>query len=285
MLHNKNLNMPFCLCWANENWSRRWDGRDKDILIEQHYSYDPDQIELHFRYLLEYFLDKRYLHDSESNPLFLIYRVENIPNMDTFINMFNKLARDNDIERINFISQYPVSRSSRNYKQFDYIGFEPLYTRWQLNNDLLYAFIENPYYVVKSIIKAAIRRLSHNNLAIYSYSEVSKASINRKGRNAHTMLSSFPGWDNTPRRNKNGTVYTDSTPELFGEYTYNQFVNAHNEANDEFFFVNAWNEWGEGAHLEPDSKWGYRYLEAIEAAKIRFTEKFKFQGGMKSHVK
>src|SRR5262249_20495976 len=68
--------VPFCLCWANEPWSRRWHGKDQDVLQPQEYG-EPADWSIHFDYLNTYFRDDRYIK-VDGNPLFLIYRIGHV---------------------------------------------------------------------------------------------------------------------------------------------------------------------------------------------------------------
>lgn len=249
MLKNKNIDLPFCISWANEPWSRAWDGKDKEVLMPQNYG-DKDDWENHFNYLLNFFIDERYIKIN-NKPLMLIYRTDNIDNCDQMIENWNELAKNNGfegiyiVETLNSFQNKPSTEHSQAV-----VEFEPMLTM--------------RHYL--PIIKQGKRFLykKMKNLDLIDYDYVWKRIINKEtSYEKNKFFGAFVSWDNTARKGKKGLIINNSTPEKFGYYLKKQIIKAENE-NSEFVFVNAWNEWAEGTYLEPDDNHKYEYLEKIK---------------------
>lgn len=262
MLTNKSITIPFCVCWANENWTRRWDGQEQEILIKQNYEDDDNTVIRHFNYLLPFFKDERYIK-KENKPLFIIYRPHLIKNLKRIIDLWEEQAKNNGFDGILWGNQ---NSNYLDYKEdpFDFrIEFEPFYTR------------DHAFYHVESRKQLLLQLVKHpSNIIDYIYQKKTgfftdeyeyliKKAIKLKTGNKN-FLGAFPAWDNTPRRGKNSYMVKGSTPELFKEYMKALLEKNDKKSNGEFIFINAWNEWAEGAHLEPDEKHGYAYLEALK---------------------
>lgn len=245
LLENKNINFNYCFSWANEPWTRSWDGKTKDILMPQNYGKEKEWEE-HFEYLLPFFKDKRYLK-KENRPIFLIYRTNSIPNCEEMINYWNQLAIKNGfngiclIETLNSFQKKPSLISSDGV-----VEFEPMLTM--------------RHYLKPATQLKRLLRKKLNLLDIVDYGEVWKQIIKRNNDyNKECYLGAFVGWDNTPRRVKKGLVIENSTPEKFGKYLKNQL----DKSTTEFIFINAWNEWAEGAYLEADTLNNDKYLNEV----------------------
>lgn len=243
-----DVDMPFCFSWANETWARTWSaigtknvwnsieekkeqGNDKNngILLKQEYGTEEDW-RIHFEYLLPFFKDDRYIRHSNS-PIFVIHRADMIPCLPQMMELWNNLAKENGFDGVYFIG----SNSS-------VIGMDS-YVRQEANySDTI------------------------NELKI-SYSDMSKLVIkNALSADDKTYLCGFPGYDDTPRRGTNGKIIADSSPEQFYEMMRILYAISA-ERNHEYIFINAWNEWGEGMYLEPDTVYKYAYLEALKKAR------------------
>ncbi len=255
MLKQKELDMPFMYCWANENWTRRWDGRDQDILIEQEYS-DEDDI-AHMRWLCEnVFSDKRYMTVDEC-PVFMVYRHDLFPDIKKTAMIWREIA----------INEY---------------GFKGLYlcTTESFNNQVdpssinFNASIEfSPHSVIKnridqiksSSITSFFKKKSEIDFRDFSLGV--QQSMERKAPDYKFFRSVTPSWDNTPRKSQKGIVALGSSPEVYYNWLKNIINNFNPYSKDEnFVFINALNEWAEGNHLEPCIKYGTAYLEATKRA-------------------
>lgn len=267
MLADKGVDIPFCLSWANEPWSRRWDGSENEIIVEQDYG-DKDEWKAHFCYLLDFFKDDRYMRDEKGRPIFLIYKPSEIPCCKEMMEYWNELAIKNNIPTIKYIVQHPeleVIEESIDEIFEGIVEFEPLYTSAVLKGTpkrkLKFVFT-HPMGALRILGNAIYNKVNGTSRHSFSYDLVVKASLKRKN-SQRIYPGVFPGWDNTPRRGKNATFFVGSTPEKFKKYLEQRISKNRDEYNKELLFVNAWNEWGEGAHLEPDEKYGCSYLEAV----------------------
>ena len=270
MLNTKEIDIPFMLCWANENWTKHWDGGNNEILVEQDYG-DYDDLINHIDYLCRFFRDKRYIK-IDDKPVLVIYKPEIIPNLKKIVDIIKKRVIENGLPGIVLISQYPdYYFSNRNNDYFDYhIQFQP-------------KFIQDYEVEEKNLIRRKIKHfmLSHNMNQIYQvllkkyqskkkkalihrdYCEDWKKIIDFQVTDEKLMAGAFVDWDNTPR-NKNGLVYDNANPQLFERFFSSLVKKVNEEYSTEFIFINAWNEWAEGAYLEADEKNQYGYLEAIK---------------------
>ena len=129
MLQNKDIKIPFCISWANENWSKRWDGGNQELIAEQDYGNEQDW-EMHFEYLLNFFKDERYI-TLGGKPVFLIYKPGEIPCLSEMLNYFDLKAKENGLKGICFMIQNPIYYFGYDFRwdKFDYlINFEPFFT-------------------------------------------------------------------------------------------------------------------------------------------------------------
>lgn len=277
MLKNKEIDIPFCFCWANENWSKNWDGGNREVIMEQDYGSQEDW-EKHFQYFVQFFRDERYI-TVHGKPLLIIYKPEQIIDLQQMVAYFRKRAKEEGFPGLCCAFQFPMYYADMYYRGdiFDYrIGFEPVYSRNEeklgrpgtaKKVELLRKFLgEN---AVSAYRRSRQRKSGGNwgkpqNLSMYFYDETWKIILNNQWAEEF-LPGAFVDWDNTPR-NKHGVVYEGFSIEKFGEYM-KRLVKRAEEEKKPMIFINAWNEWGEGAFLEPDEKYGYQKLEAIKKAK------------------
>lgn len=256
ILANREPNFPFMLCWANENWARNWDGGFKNVLIEQHYSKADDIA--HMKYLCEkVFSDKRYI-TVDGKPVFAIYKPNLFPNIKETISTWREVAKQYGLELYLISAKRTELTSSLINMGFDScFDFQPLnqqgFSDWYWRNI--------PFRLYRFIFKNKENIFSHY-LSYKSYVDFQTKKYHVEGK-CYPCVT--PNWDNSPRRvNKPFMAFVGSTPDLFYKwlkYIYNKFIPFSKDEN--FIFINAWNEWAEGNHLEPDLKWGKKYLEAI----------------------
>lgn len=276
MLVNKEVDLPFCFCWANENWSRNWDGGNREVIMEQEYG-GRDDWEKHFQYLLPFFQDERYI-TVDGKPLFIIYKPEQIIDIQQMATYFRKRAVESGFPGLCLAFQFPTYYADMYYREdiFDYrIGFEPVYSRNAAN-------LEKPGTVSKvkflrkvlgenavSKYRKARQGQTGSNwgksqcLAMYFYDETWEQILKNEWTREF-LPGALVDWDNTPR-NKHGVLYEGFTIEKFEKYM-KRLVKRANKESKPIIFINAWNEWAEGAFLEPDETYGYQKLEAIKKA-------------------
>lgn len=270
-LNDKSLDIPFCLCWANENWSRRWDGSEQSILIAQDYGDKEDRIR-HIEYLIDFFGDKRYMKDDDGRPILLIYKPQLIDNLSELLSEWREKVIAAGFPGVCFVCQYPQSDIDIKNK-FDYwINFEPIATTFIPGNDFLQAIKISPKYAFEVGIVKLLQLLKIRSYKKYNYRDAVNASKKRKIESSKEWLGAFPGWDNTARRGKKSIIYDNSTPSIFEEYVYIQLIKSFRAGQEGILFINAWNEWAEGAHLEPDEKDGFKYLQAVKRAREKAIE-------------
>ncbi len=246
VLSSGSPDFPFCLCWANENWTRAWDGLEKDVLIAQRYT-PEDDLE-HMRRLAEAFRDPRYIR-VDGRPLFLVYRVNILPDPLQTAAIWRQEAR-----RLGIGDIYLALVESR-------VGGLAMPTPGSIGFDAAVEFQPDGLHM-----PPPIRKLDAYG-GIYAYADFVQAMLRREKPDYKRYPCVSPGWDNTPRRRQNQTVLHNSTPELYGRWLQTVAADFRPFSPEEnFIFINAWNEWGEGAYLEPDAKWGHSYLEATRSA-------------------
>lgn len=248
---------PFCLAWANETWSRRWLGEDRSILIAQ--AYHPEDDVQHARWLAAAFADARYIC-VHGRPLFLIYRPTHLPEpnrtTDTIRQEVVKLGLPNPF--LLGINAHSTLRDSRELGFDGTVNFEPAL-------GVLPDFMNDRASLAKLLRNLRFGTMSPQ-LKLYDYFEARRL-MKQVRPSFPTYPTIFVGWDNTPRRGKDAIVVLNSTPELFEE-GLRDFVeeSASKPVEERLIFLNAWNEWAEGNHLEPSMKHGRGYLDAVKRA-------------------
>lgn len=246
---DQSIDFPFCLCWANESWSRRWDGREDEILIAQVHS--PDDDIAFIRSIASYLVCKTYLR-VDGRPLVLVYRPDKLPDPRASAMRWRDWCRRNGIGEI-FLA-YTLSFTSQTPEE---LGFD--------------AAIEFPPNNMGLAPKEGVVAPASDAFAarIYDLTELSGAP----GKNTEADFRLFrgvtPQWDNTPRRRGEAAVFLDAGPEGYEGWLRQAAQDmALREASQDarLVFINAWNEWAEGAYLEPDLEHGYAWLEATRRA-------------------
>ena len=251
-LRDAKLDLPFCLCWANENWSRRWDGLDHEILIQQQHS-DHDDLAF-IEHIAQYMSDDRYIKIN-GKPLLLVYRPSLLPSAIKSADRWREWCRHNGIGEIYLAYTQSFETVDPAHYGFDAaIEFPP-------NNS-------SPPDISKSVYKLD----KTSGCVIYDWRIFVERSRNYKNPGYKLFRSVCPSWDNTARRKQQGTIFLNSTPALYKEWLINAIRDTHRnnkDKDDHLVFVNAWNEWAEGAHLEPDARYGYAWLQATRDALIK----------------
>lgn len=259
ILRLKEPDLPFCMCWANEPWTRAWDGGEKNILMPQEYG-DEEDWNNHFEYLLKFFKDPRYIL-IQNKPVFIIYRTQSIDKIDSMISQWNKMAVKNGFDGIYVVEMVTIFQKNVFSKQSDaVVEFEPMYT---LGHDL------SKRYRLNRKIKKYIYKYKYGkklSLNLNSYDYIWKRINKRKSsfENRKIFPGAFTDWDNSARKSNRAIIFIGANPSKFENYLKIQVNKAKDLYKSEFVFINAWNEWGEGTYLEPDKKNEYGYLEAIK---------------------
>lgn len=255
-LKNIKEDFPFMMCWANENWTRTWDGSANKILLSQEYSIDDDK--KHIQHLITYFKDDRYIKVN-GKPIFIIYRPKFFPNIEQTIELWRKEVKMAGFPDLyigfsqNFEHQYEPES-----KGFDFaFEFQPNFSNTSNSISFPRTFFQKAIRRLKKQLKIKVEDLKY----YYDYSAFTNKQIEKKFKK-DVYPGITPMWDNSARRKENPFILHDSTPEKYRKWL--SFIKENypwNTVPENFLFINAWNEWAEGNHLEPCQKWGTEYLE------------------------
>jgi lipopolysaccharide biosynthesis protein len=254
---------PFCLCWANENWTRRWDGMENEILIRQVYSASDDQE--HIRSLIPVLTDPRYIKVDEK-PIFLVYRANWLPEPLRTTEIWRREAERAGLPGLFLVrvESLPAESGDPRLLGFDSaLEFQP---RWQL--------LDGPrIYRTKWWHRQRLGTGEPGFIRskVYDYDHLVQAALAMTPPSYPRIRGVCAGFDNTARRQSGAIILKDATPEGYERWLSsvlrtNRSLNLHDAPEAQFVFINAWNEWAEGNHLEPCQKWGRAYLEATRRA-------------------
>lgn len=255
ILASQKPDFPFCICWANETWSRTWNGNEQNILIKQEYSVQ-DHV-AHFNYLLPFFQDPRYIRVN-GKPLFVFYNSKNIPDFEKAVKQWRDMALQAGLGDL-YLCQMQSKALDKDFRKLGLdagIDFMPDWANMPS--------AKKPNFVVRVLNKLKVIQHNEASNKVYSYAD----AVEHYSKNAYEkgiFPCIFPSWDNSARKQKKATIFVQSTPALFGKWLRNIQKNYKPTSEEEnYIFINAWNEWAEGNHLEPDLKWGRKYLEEIK---------------------
>jgi lipopolysaccharide biosynthesis protein len=259
MLSSGRPNFPFCLAWANENWTRRWDGGDDEILIGQEYSTEDDL--KHIRSLRPALIDDRYL-TFEGKPVLLIYRSSRLPSSVATTDLWRS-----EVERWGLPGLYLLKVESFSSEKGDpgsqgydaAVEFQPFWAhvpRSRMNRHLRYR------------LGRLSPRFLHN---VHHYDDLVSNATRAALPDYARWPGVTPGFDNSARRQREATILLSSTPESYRRWLVQALRRSDELAtrtgdNRGLVFINAWNEWAEGNHLEPDLRDGRAFLDATRAA-------------------
>lgn len=269
-LRNKDLDFPFCLCWANPDWTKIWAGKGSEVLIHQNYKNRLD-IKRHMDYLIPFFKDSRYIKEK-GMPVFVIYSPEEIPNLKEIVCYIRKRVHDEGFPGIKLFYQYTVSpqKEKRIRDLFDYkIHFQPVHALVDLENTSSSGALIRVMRCINCIFsKITTCSLSDYLLSVRKtpYDLVWKRILNYTPKDKKDVAGAFVNWDNTPRRGKSGRVIVNSTPLKFEYYMEKLISKVKKEYSTDYIFLTAWNEWSEGSYLEPDERNGFAYIKALREA-------------------
>lgn len=250
--------IPLMLCWANENWSRGWNGHPQDLLIKEDYSKEDDIN--HIRFLLKIFKDPRYLK-IDGRPVFAVYNSLLHPHMKECIDVWREEARKEGLELylIRFETYNNTGASfleagfdaAAEFQPHCNYGYRKFYSQIMVHlNGITYSLFKKRWCST-----------------IYNYDKFYKHVLRYFDQSYKRYPCATPCWDNSPRHHPFFALHK-STPKKFGRWMtelYSKFQPYSSEEN--LIFINAWNEWAEGNYLEPDMKWGSQYLEEHLKAK------------------
>ena len=254
MLADKSLDFPFCLCWANENWSKRWDGGDDDIIMAQNHSPEDD---IKFIMDIEAALkDPRYIR-IDGKALLIVYRPLLLPDPKATAERWREYARKAGIGELAIYSA--ATFGFTDYKKINFDGL-----------------IQFPPHNIRANEMSGSLKFLHPDFsgAVYDYESYVQKALDSIRDDVNTIPCTMMAWDNTARKGAAGNVFHGCTPLKYKEQLSNlyDYVMAREE-REKIVFINAWNEWAEGTYLEPDRRYGYAYLHATADAMRRFYTK------------
>ena len=246
MLADPESDMPFCLCWANENWTRRWDAAEHEVLLAQQYR---DNDDLAFIQSLEPFLaDSRYIR-VDGKPLLIVYRPQHLPNPRKTVKIWREYCQNSGIGEIAICAA--LTHGNQDYLQF---GFD--------------CGVEfPPHNISPTWINEYVKLSDSFEGGVCDYCDVASSYLNKR-YDGLVYKTIFPSWDNTARRKNRALAILNGTPNNYEYWLATTIDHVHQtSAGEALIFINAWNEWAEGCHLEPDARYGHGFLEATRSAK------------------
>ncbi|HEY2970317.1 MAG TPA: glycoside hydrolase family 99-like domain-containing protein [Casimicrobiaceae bacterium] len=239
---------PFCVCWANENWTRRWDGGNDELLVAQTYS--PENERALIADLAPLFRDPRYIR-VRGRPLLLVYRANLLPEPRRATDIFRSvMLASGEPEPYLAMVRLP--------------GMSPP-SEWGFDAGVEFP----PHSMEVNLLTEHIEKLNPKFVGdVWDYVSAARYAIARPLPDFPLFRAVMVGWDNTPRLQDNAQVFVNTHPQNYGRWLAAMIAQTRQSrpADERFVFINAWNEWGEGCHLEPDARFGRGYLEATHAA-------------------
>lgn len=246
LLEHPEVDFPFCFCWANENWTRTWDGLEKNVLIAQEYSKED-----YHKFIVDikkYINDPRYIK-VDNKPLILIYNPAAIPNLEELINEWKRYAKEEGIGEIYILTKsFPENNDYGNALVADgEFEFAPI----AMNGGTEIEGLAEGYYFNYNEVVKKLEKVYKDHLTIKPY-----------------YYCCTMGWDNSARRKEGYTLYHNYSLKAFYEWTHMicELTRKQFDKDKRFMFINAWNEWAEGTYLEPDEKYGYANINTFSRA-------------------
>jgi len=243
--------IDYCFCWANHSWIKNWHGNKSGIIANQEYG-DTKEWLKHIKYLFPFFADDRYIKIN-GRPMLYIYNMSDIPNFNQMLDCWNDFLEQNGFKKL-YIVEFISSKNKKlsSLKTDSVVEFEPLYTTY---------FDISKFNLLKRFICKKTSRIDFQD-----YNKLWNYIINRKRTYNELPIQKgcFCGWDNSSRKGYDCMIVKNNTPENFKNNLKRLIANKRKYSSNDFIIINAWNEWSEGAMLEPTEKYKYKYLEAVK---------------------
>ena len=245
VLNHPELDFPFCINWANENWTKRWDGLEQDVILRQNHMPEDDIAFLDA--IKPIFCDKRYIR-IDGKALLMIYRPQLFPDIKATVERWRKYA-----QKIGIGELYLVLTHSFDSQDPRKIGFDAA-TEFPPNN-----------FHPENITENVKRYNPDFQGMVYDFDSIIRYSREYNEPDYVKFRGIVPSWDNEARKPGKGSNFLNATPKKFGDWLESilDYTHLNRRNSEKIVFINAWNEWAEGAYLEPDRKLGYAYLEAV----------------------
>lgn len=249
----KTIDFPYCLCWANENWTRRWDGLDKEVLIAQ--SHSPEDDLSFIRHIAQYLRDSRYIK-IDGKPLLLVYRASLLPSATATAARWRTFWREKYGEELYLACVHSIGTGGdKQHDSPELFGFD--------------ASVEFPP------VGMAAKEIEVEHTAesfsgkVHDYKHMATTGKNFTPHSYAKFRGVMPSWDNSARRKSNGFIFHNSNPDTYRDWLHEALTYSRwfpQKTNTDLVFINAWNEWAEGAYLEPDLRYGFAYMNATAQA-------------------
>lgn len=258
LLKNKiDEKFEYCFCWANHNWIKNWHGKNSEMIVKQEYG-DIKEWKKHILYFLDFFKDPRYIK-IDNKPVLYIYNAKDIKCINEMIDYWDKYLIEqgfNGIYIIEYISSRNTNVSCK--KTNAVVEFEPLYTTF---------FDISIFNKIKRFFCKKFKKIDFQNYDILWKKILAR---DRTYNGINIQKSCFSAWDNSARKGHNAMIVKGNSAEKFGKYLERLVLKERKNCTDDYLVINAWNEWSEGAILEPTKKDKYKYLEQIKKIKEKY---------------
>lgn len=250
LLQTGKPDLPFCVCWANENWTRTWDGQERDVLLAQNYAAGDDEVII--ADLIRYMRMPSYIRIN-GKPLLVVYRPQLLPNPRRTAEIWRRACRETGLGEI-YLAMVEVFEHALTYPRPSDFGFD--------------ASIEFPPSGMAAPINPEALINPRYEGTVCDYHQVVRRYMNEPIPGHTRFRGVMPSWDNTARRQDRSYVFQGATPGAFQAWleAVIESTRRQNQGDERIVFVNAWNEWAEGTHLEPDLRFGRAWLEAVRNA-------------------
>ena len=251
LLSDSSIDMPYCFCWANENWTRKWDGNEAEILLKQIYSLEDARAFI--RYLIPFFKDPRYI-SVNGRPVLYVYRPTSMENPRGYLEVWRE-----ECEKENLAAPFVVATLTRGASSPEEFGMDAAVER--VLHDWTAGAVPE--------LKNSLTTYGPIDGSVLDYNSVADHYMSKPANEDFTLFRSLvPAWDNTARYGADAFLLHNFSTQKMQQWVERLFkdANARLASDRRFVVVNAWNEWAEGAHLEPDFRYGYGCLNAMGRA-------------------
>jgi lipopolysaccharide biosynthesis protein len=265
MYADAEADMPYCFCWANENWTRRWDGAEHEVLISQ--SYHPDDALNFIKDMVKYFQDPRYIK-LDGGPILIVYRPQHLRDPQRTTRIWREYCASVGIEKIHLCAALVCENDDYASNGFDSgVQFPPHAPRIPALNTSIHFY--EPF----------------KGFAM-DYIDFAHSYLTRSYPSRDVHLTVVPSWDNTARVRDRAFILIHSSPHNYRSWLASAIRKTREDFPDRqgIVFITAWTEWAEGCHLEPDRKYGHQFLEATLQAKLHRDKPLKMRAERESTV-
>jgi glycosyltransferase involved in cell wall biosynthesis/SAM-dependent methyltransferase len=249
LLRTGRPDFPFCVCWANENWTRRWDGDDREVLMEQRHTPETDELFIHD--LLPALRDKRYIR-VKGQPILIVYRPLLLPEPVATFERWRRICRAQGVREL-----FLAGVQGFGFADPRALGMD--------------AVIEFPPHIpdLEPVPNQKYEARNRFQGLLLDFEQARSIILSRRTPRPFPLFRGvMPSWDNTARRQEQSTIFVNATPQNY--YRWLQPIvretRTRYQSDERLVFINAWNEWAEGCHLEPDERHGFAWLNATRRA-------------------